>query len=56
MSIGSKKAYVNGELVEIDAEPFIYENYSYLPIRIICEEVLEYKVDWNEKERKVILE
>lgn len=37
MSIGSKKAYVNGELVEIDAEPFIYENYSYLPIRIICE-------------------
>lgn len=56
MSIGSKKAYINGELVEIDAEPFIYENYSYLLIRIICEEVLEYKVDWNEKERKVILE
>lgn len=46
--VGSEKAYVNGEEVILDAEAFIQNDRTYVPLRFVMEN-LEAKVDWNEE-------
>ena len=44
LTIGSTDMVVNGKAQKLEAAPFISDNFSYLPLRVICEEILGYKV------------
>ncbi|WP_071026365.1 copper amine oxidase N-terminal domain-containing protein [Peptoniphilus raoultii] len=55
LTIDSDKMMVNGEEKKLEAAPFIQDNFSYLPLRVICEEILGYTVDWNAETREVTL-
>lgn len=55
LTIDSDKMIVNGEEKKLEAAPFIQDNFSYLPLRVICEEILGYTVDWNAETREVTL-
>jgi hypothetical protein len=46
LKIGSKTAYVNGKPISLDAAPFIYKNYTFVPLRFIAE-ASGYKVEHN---------
>jgi Copper amine oxidase N-terminal domain len=37
LKIGSKTAYVNGKAIQLDAAPFIKENYTFVPLRFVAE-------------------
>jgi beta-mannanase len=55
MSIGSKDVVLNGQCQTVAVEPFIFNSRSYLPLRYICEEILEYNVEWNNDTKTVVL-
>lgn len=55
LTIDSVDMTVNGEAKKLEAAPFIKDNFSYLPLRVICEEILGYKVEWNQEKQEVIL-
>ena len=55
LTIGSTDMVVNGKAQKLEAAPFISDNFSYLPLRVICEEILGYKVEWKAETKEVIL-
>ena len=55
LTIGSTDMVVNGKAQKLEAAPFIADNFSYLPLRVICEEILGYKVEWKAETKEVIL-
>ena len=55
LTIGSTDMVVNGKTQKLEAAPFISDNFSYLPLRVICEEILGYKVEWKAETKEVIL-
>jgi len=54
MLIGENKYYVNGSKRFMDTAPFIKDKRTFVPIRFVAE-ALGYKVDWNEKEKKIVI-
>lgn len=54
MYIGSKDVKVNGKNLQWDVAPQIQKDRTLVPLRNISE-LLGYKVQWNEVERKIIL-
>lgn len=46
LTIGSKTAYKNGQSIQLDAAPFIYDSYTFVPIRFVSE-ATDYKVDYH---------
>lgn len=54
LSIGNKNAMVNGKSVQIDAEPVIYKNRTYIPARFIAQS-LEKLVFWDGKTGSVVI-
>lgn len=54
LTIGSDKATVNGKEVSLDSPAFIENDRTYTPVRFIAE-ALGAKVEWLEKEQKVII-
>lgn len=52
--IGEMYAYVNGEKVDLDVEPFIQNSRTYYPARFIAER-LGASVEWNEQMRTVTI-
>lgn len=48
IKIGSKEMMVNGEQTELDAEPYIYEERTFVPLRAITEAIGK-KVFWYNK-------
>ena len=54
MQIGEKRVKINGKAVEWDVAPQIEADRTLVPLRGICE-VLGYRVDWNDKEKRIIL-
>lgn len=52
--IGSNIAKFNGLEVEMDVEPFVQNNRSYLPIRFIGE-AFGFKVDWRPEDNAIYL-
>ncbi|KGF29494.1 amine oxidase [Peptoniphilus lacrimalis DNF00528] len=55
LTIGSTDMVVDGKAQKLEAAPFIADNFSYLPLRVICEEILGYKVEWKAETKEVIL-
>ena len=55
LTIGSTDMVVGGKAQIWDSAPFIADNFSYLPLRVICEEILGYKVEWKAETKEVIL-
>lgn len=49
--IGKNTAFVDGKEIELDAEAFIENDRTYVPVRFISES-LGAKVEWNEKDKK----
>jgi len=45
--IGNNRPTLNGKVIQIDAAPKIYKDYTYVPLRFIAES-LNCKVDWFE--------
>ena len=54
LTIDSDKATVNGKEVSLDSPAFIENDRTYTPVRFIAE-ALGAKVEWLEKEQKVII-
>lgn len=52
VSYNNIKIAVDGKEVKTDAEPFIYEGRTFVPIRVISE-ALGAEVDWNDKTKTV---
>ncbi|WP_409347190.1 WG repeat-containing protein [Paenibacillus sp. MBLB4367] len=52
LSIGSRKAKVNGQSVELTAPPAIRDGVTYVPLRFVTENV-KGEVDWNGTTRTV---
>lgn len=54
LTIGSKKAYVDGNEVTLDCEPIISNNRTLVPIRFISE-AIGCEVEWDSKAKKVTI-
>ena len=54
MKIGSNKAYVNGDQIEIENFPIIDENATYLPLRTMAE-LFEIQIDYHQETRTITL-
>lgn len=54
MYIGDKKVRINGEEVEWDVAPCIQKDRTLVPLRGISE-ILGYKIDWYDPEKRIIL-
>ncbi len=52
LTIGSKKALVNEEVLNLDVAPFIEEDRTFVPLRFIAES-FQAKVDWNAQIKKI---
>lgn len=52
--IGQSKAYVNGVEKALTVAPFIYNDYTLVPVRFIAE-ATGYIVKWDEKNNRVII-
>jgi len=52
LTIGSKKALVNEEVLNLDVAPFIEEDRTFVPLRFIAES-FKAKVDWNPQIKKI---
>lgn len=52
--INGTRIEVNGEMIETDTEPFIYNDRTFVPIRAIAEG-LECEVKWDNRVNKVII-
>lgn len=52
LTIGSKKALVNEEVLNLDVAPFIEEDRTFVPLRFIAES-FQAKVDWNSEIKKI---
>jgi stage II sporulation protein D len=52
LTIGSKKALVNEEVLNLDVAPFIEEERTFVPLRFIAES-FQAKVDWNAQLKKI---
>lgn len=55
VKIGDKKIKTDTFEYEMDVEPFVEDNRTFVPLRFVSE-VLGYDVTWKEAERKVIIE
>lgn len=54
ITIGSKRAYVNGKKYTLDSEAFIENGRTYTPVRFIAE-MLGAKVEWDSDNEEVII-
>lgn len=54
LQIGNKKATVNGEAIELDAEPVIYKDRTYIPTRFVAQS-LSRLVFWDGSTYSVII-
>lgn len=48
VKVGSKTAKINGTEKELEAEPIIQNERCLLPLRSVCEEILNQPVYWND--------
>ncbi len=55
LTIGSSKAFVNGEEIGLDSPPVIIDGRTMVPVRFISE-VFGYDVDWNAETKTVHIE
>lgn len=54
MTVGEKTVYINGVPTEAETAPFIENDRTYIPQRLLAE-TLGAKVEWEEKARKIII-
>lgn len=54
LAIGNKKATVNGEEIELDTEPVIYKNSTYIPTRFVAQS-LSRLVFWDGSTNSVVI-
>lgn len=52
LSIGSTKAFINGQETSLDVPAEIFEGYTYVPIRFVSE-ALGAKINWNQEKRVI---
>ncbi|MBR2476858.1 MAG: N-acetylmuramoyl-L-alanine amidase [Clostridia bacterium] len=55
LTIGEKKVLVNGKATELDVPAKLINDRTMVPVRFISE-TFEYKVDWDNDKRRVIIE
>ena len=53
-SIGSRDLSINGEIIHMDAVPYLKDGSSFFPIRAICE-ALNLEVSWDSRSAGIIL-
>lgn len=49
LTVGSKKATINGSAYTMSSAPIIEKGTTYLPLRFIVDKVLEAEVEWHSK-------
>lgn len=54
LTIGSNKAYKNGEVINLDQPPQLINDRTMVPVRFVSE-ALGAKVDWDDRVRTVII-
>lgn len=54
LTIGSNKAYKNGEAIILDQPPKLINDRTLMPIRFVSE-AIEAKVDWDQRIRTVVI-
>lgn len=52
LQIGNKKAYIDGNEVELDVPGKVVSDRTFVPLRFVSE-ALKAKVDWNQEELRV---
>jgi hypothetical protein len=52
LTIGSKNAVINGEVVTVEVAPEIIKGYTYMPVRFLTEN-LGFNVNWDEETKSV---
>lgn len=49
------KVEVEGELLNLDLAPIVYDQRTYLPVRELIEKVMGYEVDWVQETTTVVI-
>ena len=51
--IDSTTAFIDGQLIKLDAAPFIQNSTTLVPLRFIAEDTLEGEISWDGDERRI---